>query len=575
MPRSSKIFKKRKYYGRKPTNSSQSVNSSSSEPRPTSSSSKKLSTSLDWYKEQVNDDFEYNIVDLKTLEQSMNNVASCKICGSTLKLGKKIVCGLACKVTLSCIHCENKDVFENCQSVSYTRPKDNKQYKLYDLNLRLILGLRTIGKGKIAAKKLSAVMNLGPSLHRFFLHEEYLELAAESVSKESMQHAVLEAIDLNNKCSDLAVAVDGSWQRRGHKSLNAVLTVTSVASGKVIDIEVMSKFCKCKDKLQNIHNDNCEANFSGSSGAMEVTGAVNIFQRSQNLYAVRYLEYLGDGDSKAYAAVCDSRPYGDEDIEKIECIGHVQKRMGSRLRALKGKTKKLENDKSLGGKGRLTDAAILQIQKYYGLAIRRHCSESVESMQKAVWAEYFHILSSNEDPQHGLCPSDDETWCKYNLAKKKKEHYDHNQHFHLPADVMAYIKHIFRDLSDKKLLSRCLKGKTQNPNESFNNIIWSHIPKTIFVSLRTLKFGVNMAVCSFNDGGIGICKILLNCGLKPGNHLISTMEQLDRTRIKNAERAQVEFEKKVRQHKNLLKRRLEDQYEEEEGQQPSYAPGQY
>lgn len=140
---------------------------------------------------------------------------------------------------------------------------------------------------------------------------------------------------------------------------------------------------------------------------------------------------------------------------------------------------------------------------------------------------------------------------------------------------MSFIKHIFRDLSDKKLLSRCLKGKTQNPNESFNNIIWSHIPKTIFVGLRTLKFGVNMAVCSFNDGGIGICKILLNCGLKPGNHLIYTMEHLDRARIKNAEKAQNELEKKVRQHKNLLKRKLEDQFEEEEGLQPSYAPGQY
>lgn len=137
-----------------------------------------------------------------------------------------------------------------------------------------------------------------------------------------MQKAVLEAFELNNKCGDIAVAVDGSWQRRGYKSLNGVLTVTSLATGKVIDVEVLSKFCNREGKLKDNHEDNCEANLSGSSGAMEVTGAVYIFNRSQELYTMRYLEYLGDGDSKAYEAVCASKPYGST---KIECIGHIKK----------------------------------------------------------------------------------------------------------------------------------------------------------------------------------------------------------------------------------------------------------
>lgn len=99
-------------------------------------------------------------------------------------------------------------------------------------------------------------------------------------------------------------------------------------------------------------------------------------------------EYLGDGDSKAYTAVCESRPYGDTTIEKLECIGHVQKRMGSRLSVLKVKRKKLPNEKFLRGKGRLTNAAVLQIQNFYGLAIKRTCSKTVEGMYKTVWAEF-------------------------------------------------------------------------------------------------------------------------------------------------------------------------------------------
>ena len=52
----------------------------------------------------------------------------------------------------------------------------------------------------------------------------------------------------------------------------------------------------------------------------------------------KYNKYLGDGDSKGFMRVLESKPYGeDTNIEKLECIGHVQKRMGSRLRKLKKK----------------------------------------------------------------------------------------------------------------------------------------------------------------------------------------------------------------------------------------------
>ena len=50
-------------------------------------------------------------------------------------------------------------------------------------------------------------------------------------------------------------------------------------------------------------------------------------------------------------------PYGkDVGIKKLDCIGHVQKRVGAQLRNLKKVTgnKKLLDGKTLGGKGRLT-----------------------------------------------------------------------------------------------------------------------------------------------------------------------------------------------------------------------------
>ncbi|GFT75582.1 DUF1758 domain-containing protein [Trichonephila clavipes] len=143
-------------------------------------------------------------------------------------------------------------------------------------------------------------------------------------------------VDENDGKRDLAVAVDGSWQKRGFSSKNGLVTVTSVDTGKVIDVEVFSKHCICPNKTK--HLQNCKRNFEGYSGKMEVAGALSIFQRSQSFYNVRYTKYLGDGDSKALLLLSRTKVYGDHcSVEKLECIGHVLKRMGTRLRRLKTK----------------------------------------------------------------------------------------------------------------------------------------------------------------------------------------------------------------------------------------------
>lgn len=72
----------------------------------------------------------------------------------------------------------------------------------------------------------------------------------------------------------------------------------------------------------------------------------------------------------AYKSVGDAQPYGpDIVINKLECVGHVQKRMGTRLRNLKAQKKivKLSDGKPLAGrpKGRLTNLAIQKIQTFY------------------------------------------------------------------------------------------------------------------------------------------------------------------------------------------------------------------
>ncbi|KAF8768394.1 hypothetical protein HNY73_021218 [Argiope bruennichi] len=270
----------------------------------------------------------------------------------------------------------------------------------YDINTRLVYAFRCIGKGKTASRAFCAVMNLPPPPAKFERFNNSLSTALEKVCSKSMMKAVEGSVSLNDNVRDISVTLDGTWQ------MNGVITATSLDTGKVIDFECLSKYCfTCKNKSSNC--ENCQKNYEGFSGGMESKGAMKIFQRSVSTRNVRYMKYLGDGDSKGYQKIRVSKVYGEEImVEKLECIGHVQKRMGARLKTLKNKLKstKLADGKKIAGRGRLTDAEILLIQKYYGLAIRRNASKSVTEMFKSIWAIYFHKLSTNAKPQHGLRP---------------------------------------------------------------------------------------------------------------------------------------------------------------------------
>jgi hypothetical protein len=102
---------------------------------------------------------------------------------------------------------------------------------------------------------------------------------------------------------------------------------------------------------------------------MEGADVFNISNRSVHTRGISYTKYLGDGDSKPYQRVVTKNPYGPNiSVTKLECVSHVQKRIGARLRRLvKEKTvTKLHDSKSLGGKGCLTESLTEGLQNYYG-----------------------------------------------------------------------------------------------------------------------------------------------------------------------------------------------------------------
>ncbi|KYN10832.1 hypothetical protein ALC57_17032 [Trachymyrmex cornetzi] len=220
----------------------------------------------------------------------------------------------------------------------------------------------------------------------------------------------------------ITVSGDGSWRKRGFSSLYGLVTLIEWSTGKVVDILVKSKYCKAcefwtkkKDTAEyeewaTSHLEQCQANHEESAGKMEVDAVVEMFSRSENLHNVKYVYYIGDDDSKTFKGIIDAEPYKDVTICKKECIDHVQKRMGTRLRNLK------KNTKGLGGKGKLTGKLIDELAVYYGLTIRRN-PNFIEKMRNDIWTTLYHKISTDEVPQHDKCPSGADSWCSWQKAK--------------------------------------------------------------------------------------------------------------------------------------------------------------
>ncbi|GFW41505.1 uncharacterized protein TNCV_465931 [Trichonephila clavipes] len=108
--------------------------------------------------------------------------------------------------------------------------------------------MRIIGKGFSAGKKLFSMLNIPyPSKCTYRQHEIKLLHAASQAANNSMLESAKSIAGCSNECG---VGVDGTWQKRGYSSLNGCVSAISVDSGKILDIEVLSQYCRVCTKTE-------------------------------------------------------------------------------------------------------------------------------------------------------------------------------------------------------------------------------------------------------------------------------------------------------------------------------------
>lgn len=281
----------------------------------------------------------YRIIDMAILS-IMFKMLPCKECfDCELTLVDDITqrMGYASCLALQCKTCGWTETFYTSERVGH----------YFQVNRRMVYAMRSIGCGLSAMKRFCTTMNMPPPVGTkpYARHTKAILRAAKDVAEMSTNDAAKEIH--NSKTQNAkeivktAVSCDGTWQRRGFSSLHGCVTAISMETGKVLDVEPLSKVCQqCKkhegdeetaeNRLWKTENaPKCKANYSGSAPAMEPEGAKRIFNRSVSTHNLHYNEFYGDGDSKSFSAVQNIYKE-DYDVvkEKKECVGHVQKRLG-------------------------------------------------------------------------------------------------------------------------------------------------------------------------------------------------------------------------------------------------------
>ena len=153
----------------------------------------------------------------------LNSVVSCLACPECFAIDKLILEDLCTKkkdlASYLCIKCGACGYSRHFYS-SKMIEADGCGMKSFDINTRVVYGMRAVGGGYNSLKKLCGHLNM-PKPMTEKSHKNISKRIREStkfVAEASMKSAASELANKNGGVSDVSVSVDGTWQKRGFSS---------------------------------------------------------------------------------------------------------------------------------------------------------------------------------------------------------------------------------------------------------------------------------------------------------------------------------------------------------------------
>ncbi|GFU92617.1 uncharacterized protein TNCV_4795451 [Trichonephila clavipes] len=345
---------------------------------------------------------------------------------------------------------------------------------------------------------------------------QILEVARNIVKK---QHLDLNDEEKEPSVLDITVSFDGSWQKRGYKSLYGIGVVIDLLTDLVIDYEILSKYCtECTAAVRDLSGDSpdfaiwygyksdCQINHTGSSSSMEMEATAILWQRSIKECNMCYTCILSDKDSKTFQHLMSLNIYGKgKPIKKrvmyqpyLQAPGNWFTQQSERV----AKQRCLHWWQKVGS---LKVTTIVKLTNFYRKAIKGNCNDvEREKMESAIYATLYHCSSTDAKPKHNKCPNGKLFWCFFKRALSSGESPESHSVMKtkLTEEVVAKILPVYQRLASNEILSRCTSGKSQNATESLHSVIWSHCAKESFQSKKRLEISVVTAVSEFNFGSL-------------------------------------------------------------------------
>ncbi|GFY22579.1 uncharacterized protein TNCV_2178401 [Trichonephila clavipes] len=181
----------------------------------------------------------YRLIDISLLFSQIEKLLCCSVCYGKIKMSEKSTVGLFPTFQFTCRKCSIEKKLNSCKLIGIKK-------NIPKINRRSVLVMRYVGQGLSSLETFCFLMYLPNPVSQKAYDRINAKIAniSEALSNASMKKAAAEEKIIDGTVNAVVVSGDGTWKTRGHTSLIGVCALIGADCGKVLDMEVVSSYCK-------------------------------------------------------------------------------------------------------------------------------------------------------------------------------------------------------------------------------------------------------------------------------------------------------------------------------------------
>ena len=178
---------------------------------------------------------------------------------------------------------------------------------------------------------------------------------------------------------------------------------------------------------------------------------------------LRYTNYIGDGDSSAFNTIKKLKPYCDTIIRKPECVGHVQKGLGTSCHKLRmtWTGKKMIQWERHHGTSRVQVTKLIKLSilyKYYcGMAMGNNVGGLYGIKNSVAATLLYNCEIANKKERQQFCSCLRTSLCMWWSNKLIPGQNKYKKKLSFSLAIKSLLMPIFRDLLKETLLHKCVQ----------------------------------------------------------------------------------------------------------------------